>query len=1017
MWHVSARLHARAAASRRRFRRPGWPGLDRLEPRALLAAGPFGLNVDIGPYQSFVNWLQVPGSWGDVPGQSSAITLNASGDPQSDAVLLFDDRVNQPWNGPDPNAVPPNLGGTYHLAFNGQATVATEYPGFSTPFTVQNQAYNAATNTTTADLVVPAGTTAEFFAIEFSNTRATASSATNTGIADASLIRPGYAAGSTQLYTNEFLAALKPYSVLRYLGPDNANGQPFFNGNTLVTVDAPQVDRTGMPWEYLVALANQTGTDMWINVPQGATDAYVTALAGIIKNGGTVGGVAYPGLNSNLKVYLEYSNEVWGGIPTNEYYQEAAVQNGATNQPLSTFPGNADVYVNPDGTTTTDVNTAVGRRYLERTAEIGQLFQNVFGADPAHQKLRPVLGWQENNYAFYPPAMAWFEHFFGPASAAFYGMGNANYWGPTDYTSVNSIIGTLQQQETAYAIPNAVDFTTLATYFGLKNVSYEGGPSVGAAGTNSDGSTSAAGQNALAASRDPRMEQLVYQHYVDYYADGGDTANDFSGPFGTWSPQNEWDAAELAQYGNPTASPKYRGTVDVADAAPVAVTAGVHVAAGTPTSFDATTDSLGEGFSRPDTGQQGFWLLNVAAAGTYDLKVATNANGGTAPGQVEVFLNDHRVGGVINVPASSTVDLGDLALSSGLDTLSIVVVHGSFDPGQGNSFYYQFQPTTFTLAPAGPPPLAAAGFESPAVGTGTWSSFAYNPAGAGWTFNSGSGVAGNGSGFTSGNPNAPEGTQVGFLQGAGSTIGQSVANWPAGTYALTFDAAQRGNYQHGGQDFQVLIDGNAVGTFRPSGTSYTVYQTAPFAVAAGAHTITFKGLDTAGGDNTAFLDAIGIVSVPVPVGDPGFEAASAGAGGYKYNPAGSAWAFAGQSGVTGNNSGFTSGNPGAPEGAQAAFLQGTGSISQAVAGWAAGTYVIDFDAAQRGNFQHGGQDFRVLVDGVSVGTFTPAGTGYSRYATAAFTVAAGSHTVVFQGLDDAGGDNTAFLDQIFVMPA
>ena len=277
-------------------------------------------------------------------------------------------------------------------------------------------------------------------------------------------------------------------------------------------------------------------------------------------------------------------------------------------------------------------------------------------------------------------------------------------------------------------------------------------------------------------------------------------------------------------------------------------------------------------------------------------------------------------------------------------------------------------------------------------------------------------MAGNGSGFTSGNPNSPAGTQVGFLQGAG-TIGQAVANWPAGTFALTFDAAQRGNYQHGGQDFEVLIDGAIVDTFRPSGTAYIGFETAPFTVAAGSHTITFKGLDTLGGDNTAFLDAVKVVAVAAALGDPGFEAAPAGAGGYRYNPAGSAWTFGGQAGVTGNGSGFTSGNPGAPEGSQAAFLQGTGTISQTVSGWAAGTYVIDFAAAQRGNMNHGGQDFRVLVDGVAVGTFTPTGTGYSRYATAAFTVAAGSHTVVFQGLDDVGGDNTAFLDQVFVTPS
>jgi hypothetical protein len=117
--------------------------------------------------------------------------------------------------------------------------------------------------------------------------------------------------------------------------------------------------------------------------------------------------------------------------------------------------------------------------------------------------------------------------------------------------------------------------------------------------------------------------------------------------------------------------------------------------------------------------------------------------------------------------------------------------------------------------------------------------------------------------------------------------------------------------------------------------------------------------------------------------------------------------------VSANGSGFTGGNPNAPEGTQVAFLQGTGSFSQAVAGWAAGSYVISFDAAQRG-YGPSHQDFEVLVDGSVVATFTPSGTSYQSYSTAAFTVTAGSHTIAFQGLDSAGGDNTAFIDAVAI---
>ena len=302
-------------------------------------------------------------------------------------------------------------------------------------------------------------------------------------------------------------------------------------------------------------------------------------------------------------------------------------------------------------------------------------------------------------------------------------------------------------------------------------------------------------------------------------------------------------------------------------------------------------------------------------------------------------------------------------------------------------------------------PISDAGFEQVQVGSGQYK---YQPTGSPWTFSPSTGLSGNNSAFTSGNPPALEGAQVAFLQLHG-TISESVAGWAAGTYKLSFYAAQRGNVPSQ-QDFQVLVDGAVVGTFKPSGTSYQTYTTNAFNIAAGTHTIMFRGLDTVGGDNTAFIDAVTRVVVN-PIGDAGFEQVQVGSGQYKYQPTGSPWTFSPSTGLSGNNSAFTSGNPPAPEGAQVAFLQLHGTISESVAGWAAGTYKLSFYAAQRGNVPSQ-QDFQVLVDGAVVGTFKPSGTSYQTYTTNAFNIAAGTHTIMFRGLDTVGGDNTAFIDAV-----
>lgn len=144
--------------------------------------------------------------------------------------------------------------------------------------------------------------------------------------------------------------------------------------------------------------------------------------------------------------------------------------------------------------------------------------------------------------------------------------------------------------------------------------------------------------------------------------------------------------------------------------------------------------------------------------------------------------------------------------------------------------------------------------------------------------------------------------------------------------------------------------------------------------------LTFRGLATAGGDLTAFVDAVTVTraGVPVVVGDPGFELPKLGTGKFAYRPTGSPWAFVGNAGVSADASGFTAGNPPAPEGAQVAFLQGTGSFEQPVPA-GDGTITIAFQAAQRANHGKPVQDFAVLVDGVVVATFKPTSVAYRPY--------------------------------------
>ena len=164
--------------------------------------------------------------------------------------------------------------------------------------------------------------------------------------------------------------------------------------------------------------------------------------------------------------------------------------------------------------------------------------------------------------------------------------------------------------------------------------------------------------------------------------------------------------------------------------------------------------------------------------------------------------------------------------------------------------------------------LQDGGFEAPNLGQGNYE---YSPSGTPWVFSAaspngtgGDGIANNASGFTSANPNAPEGDQVAFLQSREGSSGQTISqtfDTPAGNYAIDFDAAQRGNGNSDNQTFEVLLDGNVVGRYEPSGTNYAAFSTSTLAIAAGAHTLTFEALNSHNStDATALIDDVTLVS-------------------------------------------------------------------------------------------------------------------------------------------------------------
>jgi hypothetical protein len=153
--------------------------------------------------------------------------------------------------------------------------------------------------------------------------------------------------------------------------------------------------------------------------------------------------------------------------------------------------------------------------------------------------------------------------------------------------------------------------------------------------------------------------------------------------------------------------------------------------------------------------------------------------------------------------------------------------------------------------------LADGSFETPSIGAAA-GLFQYRPTGSPWVFVDGSGISGNNSGFTAGNSPAPQGAQVAFIQGIGS-LSQRVTV-ESGTYELSFRAAQRVNFQTSHQELAARIDGRDVIARVVPGTAYQEVH-ASVALDQGAHELSFVGLDPGGGDNSAFIDDVGLTRV------------------------------------------------------------------------------------------------------------------------------------------------------------
>lgn len=151
-----------------------------------------------------------------------------------------------------------------------------------------------------------------------------------------------------EIFNPLFLEKVKPFSTFRFMDWMKTNNSEQKEWHDRPTPNISSYALKGVPIEIMVALGNKLQKDVWFNMPHQASDDYIRNFALLVKEK----------LDPNLKVYVEFSNEVWNWQFSQAHY--------ALAQGKQRWNKEGDVYM---------------QWYGMRTAQMCDIWKEVFGKD------------------------------------------------------------------------------------------------------------------------------------------------------------------------------------------------------------------------------------------------------------------------------------------------------------------------------------------------------------------------------------------------------------------------------------------------------------------------------------------------------------------------------------------------------------------------------------------------------------------------------------------------------------
>jgi hypothetical protein len=411
--------------------------------------GAIGVNLETASYNYSRGFLYADAMRSAQPFPSADALGNPTADNQTVLVIA---------------AASPAEAGTYKARARGQVTFGVTAGAGTFGPTTFDGTYS------TADLVVTAAQLQNLAQIQITVRGVKVGAVTNV-----ELYRPGAAYGD--LFYKPYLALMQPFSTLRLMDVLMTNDTRVVNWSDRPTPDKRNVcvwfngAPNGIPYEHCFELARQTGKDIWITVPVGASDDYINQFAALVAQQAPVGTV--------YRAYVERGNEVWN-------WSLGGGSQWKTNQAMAA----ADPSIKSDGMG--DPNILGWREHAAQTIKISKAMAAAYKvSDLGQTPVRVVLAGQAEQPDVLRYGLDFIASRFGAPNKYLYGVATAPYltlsypvpFNLTDATTPDQVLAGLNANLIASADANVLSNHSLADKYALHKLGYEFGLDVGQSAT------------------------------------------------------------------------------------------------------------------------------------------------------------------------------------------------------------------------------------------------------------------------------------------------------------------------------------------------------------------------------------------------------------------------------------------------------------------------------------------------------------------------------------------------------